>query len=812
MTRQIKHGSLCILGDLNVDCLSDPLPSHFRDMCAAHNVRNVVAEPTRFRSTSCLDVICITSDITAVNVNVIPDPISDHFAVKACLEIGSQVDIPQRIRVRTRKKPLSTLDFEEMSERIGSALTETGNKITADTTVDDLADKWHGSINDVLDELDPHVVKNIQLIKRSPKPWITRELRSLLARRQYLHRRVRKKGSNDPALLEEYRRVRREGTLLNRRLRSRYYQNEFMSVRKQPRNQWVLMNALLRRKAKDSGEGIDHKGVSQVFQQIVTDPDRLPLLCPFGPHRQPSMLSIPQPTVTNILKILRTLNVHKAPGPDRIPSILFKNCHEVLAGSLCAIFKASIEESKFPALFKHASVRALFKGGDRSEPRNFRPVSLLPIASKVLEKHVYRQLTHLLLENPTIIPPQQFAYRRHHSCEEALAVAIDSWQRDLDSKKVVGVVLADVRKAFDSVNHQLLLNELFNCGVGDAALAWFKDYLSDRTQQLIAPDNLIRASCSQGVPQGSVLGPVLFSIYVRGLPGCVSASSVLQFADDVNMYAAGDTTEEVVDKLNGDLIKLSDYLKGKRMKLNPAKTKFILLHRKTTDVPMSAYVTIDGVHVPRTQSARYLGIVLDENLTFGPQIDTLVGSVNRKLGAYRLSRHLLPYHARRTFYLSVIQSTLEYASSAYIHSLSSTNYDKYVRLFNRSLRIVFGFDKFTSASHILSLYSLYHISVRVNLKLFILLFRCIHSGTCSSLLQEIFTSRCCSSHTTATTRSQVSFSLALPPAQSTAGFSRIGYLAADRWNMLPSTVRTCTDYRSFIRSCITFLGAPVRRP
>ena len=128
MTRQIKHGSLCILGDLNVDCLSDPLPSHFRDMCAAHNVRNVVAEPTRFRSTSCLDVICITSDITAVNVNVIPDPISDHFAVKACLEIGSQVDRPQYIRVRTRKKPLSTLDFEEMSERIGSALTETGKK------------------------------------------------------------------------------------------------------------------------------------------------------------------------------------------------------------------------------------------------------------------------------------------------------------------------------------------------------------------------------------------------------------------------------------------------------------------------------------------------------------------------------------------------------------------------------------------------------------------------------------------------------------------------------------------------------------
>ena len=373
-------------------------------------------------------------------------------------------------------------------------------------------------------------------------------------------------------------------------------------------------------------------------------------------------------------------------------------------------------------------------------------------------------------------------------------------------------MLADVRKAFDSVNHQLLLNELFDCGIGDSALAWFKSYLSDRTQQLIAPEGLPRVPCTQGVPQGSVLGPILFSLYVRGLPSCVNSSTVLQFADDVNMYAAGDSAEEVIGALNGDLAKLSVYLEEKRMTLNPAKTKFLLLHRKTTAVPGSASVVIDGVHVLRAQSARYLGIVIDEHLTFGPQIDGLIGSVNRKLGAYRMSRHLLPFHARRSFYLSVIQSSLEYASSAYVHTLSSYYFDKYVRLFNRCLRIVFGFDNFTSASHILSLYNLSHISVRVNLKLFILVFRSVHSGTCSSLLKEIFHTRSSSAHTTSVTRSQISFSLALPSAHTKAGFSRLGYIGSDRWNMLPSTVRSCTDYRPFVRSCLTFLGAPVRRP
>ena len=304
------------------------------------------------------------------------------------------------------------------------------------------------------------------------------------------------------------------------------------------------------------------------------------------------------------------------------------------------------------------------------------------------------------------------------------------------------------------------MSKLFDCGIGDSALAWFKSYLSDRTQQLIAPEGLPR-----------VLGPVLFSLYVRGLPSCVDNSTVLQFADDVNMYAAGDSAEEVIGTLNGDLLKLSAYLKGKRMALNPAKTKFLLPHRQTAAVPGSASVVIDGIHVLRAQSARYPGIVIDEHLTFGSPIDSLINSlINRKLGAYRMSRYLLPFHARRSFYLSVIQSSLEYASSAYVHTLSSYYFNKYVRLFNRRLGKVFGFDNFTSASHILSLYNLSHISVRVNLKLFILELRSVHSGTCSSLLQEICHTRSSSGHTTAVTRSQISFTLALPSAFTKAAF------------------------------------------
>ena len=192
-----------------------------------------------------------------------------------------------------------------------------------------------------------------------------------------------------------------------------------------------------------------------------------------------------------------------------------------------------------PACFKHASVVPIYKKGDRSLAKNDRPISLLPSLSKILERLVLTQLRHLLSPNPgnLILPPEQFADRANHSCEDLLAICVNDWQRALDHGHFVAIALQDLSKAFDSFLHDKLLLELQACGIGGNALKWFHSYLTDRSQAVKVPQQPIGPSypCTQGVPQSYVL----FTVYVCIPPAIVIKSLSSLFADEINLYNNG---------------------------------------------------------------------------------------------------------------------------------------------------------------------------------------------------------------------------------------------------------------------------------
>ena len=293
----------------------------------------------------------------------------------------------------------------------------------------------------------------------------------------------------------------------------------------------------------------------------------------------------------------------------------------------------------------------------------------------------------------SILPEEQFAFRAKHSCEDALCLAIDRWSRAIDHRQTTGAIFCDMSKAFDRVKHQTLMDELHECGVGGKVLLWFKNYLENRSQYVIVGDQSSeKVSCTRGVPQGSVLGPTLFSIYTRKVPSILHAHGVQAqlFADDILFYKAGSDAHDISATLTDALNVLWKWLREKGLILNPEKTQLLYLHSKHHSVPDDAVVTVDGVTLQRVSSAVYLGVCIDEHLNFKKQVDRVEGKVIKKIGAVSRAFAKMSLTCRRAYYLSLIQPDLEYASNAYVSLLAQADMERLIKLSKRAVRAVFN--------------------------------------------------------------------------------------------------------------------------
>ena len=350
------------------------------------------------------------------------------------------------------------------------------------------------------------------------------------------------------------------------------------------------------------------------------DTESLPSM-PLIPHSDAPDITI-EPN--GVAKLLAKLNPHKAKGPDNIEAKLLKIAATELAPAISLLFQASLDQGVVPEIWKKAFVSPIFKKGDKAAATNYRPISLTCILCKTLEHIIHSQMMKHL-DHHNILVDSQHGLRRKRSCESQLIRTINDIAKRMNDKTQTDAILLDFSKAFDKVSRKRLLLKLDHYGIRSKTLSWVDAFLSNRSQSMVVDGvKSDSAPVLSGVPQGSVLGPLLFLVYINDLPECVSSDTCL-FADDTLLHRPVVSPDDTV-ALQADLSALEEWERKWNMDFNPSKCE--VLHITNKRNPVDSEYHLHGVQLGVTKAGKYLGVTISPNLTWNKHIDIAVKKAN----------------------------------------------------------------------------------------------------------------------------------------------------------------------------------------
>ena len=400
---------------------------------------------------------------------------------------------------------------------------------------------------------------------------------------------------------------------------------------------------------------------------------------PNNPHDNVPLFSLTSTPVTEaeIVEATKSLQPKKTLDLSGISVWLIQQLVGSISSPLKHIFLQSFSCGIVPSQLKIAKVVPIFKSGGKDSMDNYRPISLLNCFSKIIEKIICTRFTDFLDTN-NLISSSQYGFRKKHSTTHPLLHFINHVSTALDKKLHTIAIFCDLRKAFDTVNHKILLSKLSKLGVRGNELLWFKDYLSNRKQLVhLNGSNSLLLDILIGVPQGSILGPLLFLIYINDLPLCSKLLSLL-FADDTTLYLSGDNIDELIQNVNSEFKKVTNYFRNQKLALHPEKTKFILFTNNTEvrnsqiniqlnfnnddTVPNPSLIKnlVQIATYSEVPAIKFLGIFIDPSLNFKYHIGTIVSKISKSMYFLRSVKNILSLQALKSVYYSLIHAHFVY--------------------------------------------------------------------------------------------------------------------------------------------------------
>ena len=796
-----NYDNILILGDFNIEAHDKRMDSFIN----SHSLYSMNKDATCFKSPNgtCIDLLLTNRKYSFFNTKTFETGMSDYHKMIFTMFKTKHVKLPPKyIRYRCYKNYSDNLFKSELANRIH--------------------DQTDFNIFEHIfeDTLTKHAPFKNKVVRANNKSYINKKLKNAIANRSRLRNRANKTGN--PEDITKYKKQRNLVVKMNRKTKQDFYKNLDSKKLDMNKQFWKTFKPFFSSKSLLSEKMIlieneqivtDDKSQSEImnnhFLNITNslaikkwpDPPTLSndedvvsrAIRKYSNHPAITAINtIPQCSTKfefrhilpeDVIYQIKKLKTSKSTRGN-IPIRILKECVDLYSTTFTDMINNSINDGLFPSNMKLADVTPIFKKDDNTSKKNYRPISILSAFSKVFERILAKQISNFMFEKCS---PFLCGFRKGFSTQHALLRLLESWRESLDNGEVIGTVLCDLSKAFDTLPHDFIIAKLEAYGFGSNSLKLIHDYLSDRQQRCkIGSMYSSWQTILTGVPQGSVLGPLLFNIFINDFLLFTIKSGICNFADDNSIYAHGNNIDDVVGILESEMKKAIIWFQNNALVPNPDKFQLMFLG---TQKKINLCLDINGATSRSTSQVTLLGIIIDWKLNFNKHVNSICDKAKNKAGALMRLRKDLDLSQKIILYNSFIISSFGYCPVVWMYCgiIANKNINSIQK---RALRALYN--DFTSSYDALLIKGNHErIHVKNIKSLLIEVYKSLHNES-PSILCNVFTRK------TSNYNLRTNDLLKLPPTSTlTYGLNSFTYRGSITWNQTPDNVKKSENLSSF---------------
>ena len=671
LSKEKKH--IFIIGDFNID-VSKPYrcgkaTQDFTNLLLSNSHFPLIHKPTRIvkSSASLIDNMYTNYTYDSCNCGILCSDVSDHFPVFCIIDCLSMTDKQSNT---VTKRNFNCKNIAKFSRKLSS---QNWNNVY---NVDD-AQIAFSVLQRVIDQLIEEIFpeQTIPVTYKTRLPWLNSKLKAAIKARNSLSN-LCKQNPTDKELHKSYKLNRNQVTAQIRNAHITYQSNELDIVKNDISKSWNVLKAIIGLQSSKKTQNMsyivnnkhitDSYDISNAFNNFFASigselagnitSSINPLSYLKSVQNSMFMPKVSENEVKNIIMSFK----NSAAGWDNFPTFVAKQCVDSYISPLTYIINRAISQGIFPSELKIARVIPIFKSGDKQNVSNYRPISILTFFAKVFEKILYNNISKFLDRNGSI-HENQFGFRKGHSTNHAIITLIDKITKSVDNGDIAINIFIDLKKAFDTVSHEILLKKLFNYGIRGNVLQLCESYLTNRYQYVTFNGTKSlhkRVTC--GVPQGSFLGPLFFLAYMNYIYNASQLLYNILYADDTCIYLSGNELSKLIKSMNSEIKLISDWLKANKLTLNIDKTYYMVFHRGRRKCFGNTELFIDNIKIKQTETMKYLGVIIDTKLNWISHITFVKNKVAKGIGIIRRARPLLNKSALRNLYHTFIYPYLTY--------------------------------------------------------------------------------------------------------------------------------------------------------